>query len=151
MLILSYSFLHFLHLVYIWLETTFGTVQKWSLRPLLDSPKGGLNIGILFHSLPHSQSGSWANQLLLLYTTWPLTCRKTWTICMELILIFFFFWFGFYGPFKNISLISSLSLIRGGRKPEYPAKNHLTYRCRTWHLTCDPIEARTHSGERSNV
>ena len=23
------------------------SVQKWSLRPLLDSPKGGLNIGIL--------------------------------------------------------------------------------------------------------
>ena len=27
---LSYSFLHFLPQVYIWLETTFGTVQKWS-------------------------------------------------------------------------------------------------------------------------
>ena len=60
-------------------------------------------------------------------------------------------WFGFYGPFKNISLISSRSLIRGGGKPEYPEKNHLTYRCRTWHLTCDPSAARTHSGERSNV
>ena len=52
-----YSFLHFLHPVYLWLETTFGTVQKWSLRPLLDSPKGGLNkgnglnIGILLYSL----------------------------------------------------------------------------------------------------
>ena len=61
---------------------------------------------------------------------------------------FFFFLFGFYGPFKNISLISSRLLIRGGGKPEYPEKNHLTYRCRTWHLTCDPSEARTHSGER---
>ena len=50
---LSYSFLHFLHLVYVWLETTFGTVQKWSLRPLLDSPKGGLNIGILLYSEPY--------------------------------------------------------------------------------------------------
>ena len=39
----------FLHQVYIWLETTFGTVQKWSLRPLLDSPKGGLNIEILLY------------------------------------------------------------------------------------------------------
>ena len=37
--------------VYLWLETTFGTVQKWSLRPLLDSPKGGLNIGILLYIL----------------------------------------------------------------------------------------------------
>ena len=41
---------------------------------------------------------------------------------------FFFFWFGFYGPFKNISLISSRSFIEGGRKPEYPEKNHLTIR-----------------------
>ena len=44
---LNYTFLHFLHPVYLCLETTFETVQKWSLRPLLDSPKGGLNIGIL--------------------------------------------------------------------------------------------------------
>ena len=35
--------------MYIWLETTSGTVQKWSLRPLLDSLKGGLNIGILLY------------------------------------------------------------------------------------------------------
>ena len=39
-----------------------------------------------------------------------------------------FFLFGFYGPFKNISLISSRSFIEGGRKPEYPDKNHLTIR-----------------------
>ena len=42
--------------------------------------------------------------------------------------VFFFFWFGFYGPFKNISLISSRSFIEGGRKPENPEKNHLTIR-----------------------
>ena len=41
---------------------------------------------------------------------------------------FFFFLFGFYGPFKNISLISSWSFIEGGRKPENPEKNHLTIR-----------------------
>ena len=35
---------------------------------------------------------------------------------------FFFFWFGFYGPFKNISLISSLSLIRGGGKTVVPGE-----------------------------
>ena len=35
--------------MYLWLETTFGTGQKWSLRPLLDSPKGGLDIGILLY------------------------------------------------------------------------------------------------------
>ena len=40
----------------------------------------------------------------------------------------FFFLFGFYGPFKNISLISSKSFIEGGRKPENPEKNHLTIR-----------------------
>ena len=28
-------------------KTTFGTVQKWSSRPLLDSPKGNLDISIL--------------------------------------------------------------------------------------------------------
>ena len=44
-----FFFPHFLHPVSLWLETTFGTVQKWSLRPLLDSPKGGLNIGILLY------------------------------------------------------------------------------------------------------
>ena len=41
---------------------------------------------------------------------------------------FFFFLFGFYGPFKNISLISSRSFIEGGRKPENLEKNHLTIR-----------------------
>ena len=33
-----------------------------------------------------------------------------------------FFLFGFYGPFKNISLISSRPFIKGGRKPENPGK-----------------------------
>ena len=41
---------------------------------------------------------------------------------------FFFFWFGFYGPFKNISLISSRSFIKGRQKPENPRKDHLTIR-----------------------
>ena len=35
--------------MYLWLETTFWIVQKWSLRPFLDSPKGGLYIGILLY------------------------------------------------------------------------------------------------------
>ena len=51
---LSYSFLYFLGPVNLWLETTFGTVQKWSFRPILDSPKGGLNIGILLYTLAKS-------------------------------------------------------------------------------------------------
>ena len=58
---------------------------------------------------------------------------------------------GFYGPFKNIALISSRSYIRGGPTPEYPEKKHLTYRCRTWHLAyahgilieCKMAEAET--------
>ena len=48
---LSCSFLRFLYPVSLWLKTTFETVQKWSLRPLLDSPNGGLNIGILLYTL----------------------------------------------------------------------------------------------------
>ena len=39
--------------------------------------------------------------------------------------LFFFvvvFFFEFYGPSKNISLISSRSFIKGGRKPENPGK-----------------------------
>ena len=51
--------------------------------------------------------------------------------------------FGFYGPFKNILLISSRSLTRGGQKLGYLEKNHLTYWCRTGHLPCTPSEART--------
>ena len=39
---------------------------------------------------------------------------------VDFFFFFFFFWFGFYGPFKNISLISSRSFIKGGRKPENP-------------------------------
>ena len=35
----------------------FGTVKKWSLRPLLDSPKGGLNIGILLYIYAKESSG----------------------------------------------------------------------------------------------
>ena len=47
----------------------------------------------------------------------------------ELIFYFFFFFFfdlGFMALFKNISLISSQSFSKGGRKPENPGKNHHT-------------------------
>ena len=56
------------------------------------------------------------------FTAWNLRSVKF------TVLFFFFFWFGFYGPFKNISLISSRSFTEGGRKPENPEKNHLTIR-----------------------
>ena len=39
--------------MYLWLENISGTVQKWSFRPLLDSLKGGLNIGILLYWYRH--------------------------------------------------------------------------------------------------
>ena len=62
LLSLSYSFLYFLHPVYLWLKTTFGTVQKWSLRPLLNSLKGGLNTGILLYLCV------WAKVRKIMYT-----------------------------------------------------------------------------------
>ena len=43
----------------------------------------------------------------------------------------FVFLFRFYGPFKNISLISSGSFIKGGRKPN-PGKNHWPSVSRNW-------------------
>ena len=58
--------------------------------------------------------------------------NKPWALIFAQIMgdrfFFFFFWFGFYSPFQNISLISSRSFIKGGRKPENPEKNHLTIR-----------------------
>ena len=76
--------------------------------------------------------------------TWGLrilvVCVRVWLniVCDIFVLndvFFFFFVFfffggggGVYGPFKNISLISSRSFIKGGRKPENPGKNNLTIR-----------------------
>ena len=54
-----------------------------------------------------------------------------------------FFLFGFYGPFKNISLISSQSFIKGGGKPENPGKKHLTIRKQNLAFSHDPSETRT--------
>ena len=42
--------------------------------------------------------------------------------------LFFFFFDLVYGPFKNISRISSRSFIKGECKPENPGKNYLTFR-----------------------
>ena len=63
---------------------------------------------------------------------------------------FFFFLFGFYVSFKNISLISSRSFIKGGRKPEYPGENHLTIRKQNTafpHVTWPEWDSN-HSGEK---
>ena len=54
---------------------------------------------------------------------------------------FSFFWLGFYSPFKNISLISSRSFIKGGQEPGEKPPDH------PWAIlgfpTCDPSKART--------
>ena len=56
--------------------------------------------------------------------------QKTW--CSMYVFFCFFFCFLFLiwvlRPFKNISLMSSRSFIKGERKPENPGKNHLTIR-----------------------
>ena len=60
--------------------------------------------------------------------------------------IYSFIFFLFYGPFKNISLISSWSFIKGGRKPE---KNHLTIRKQN--LAFPHVSnGSNHSGEKPN-
>ena len=42
--------------------------------------------------------------------------------------LFFYFFFFFVFVFKNISLISRRSFIKGGRKTREPGENHLTIR-----------------------
>ena len=66
--------------------------------------------------------------------------KHTTDCTMDLI---FFSLFGFYNPFKNISLKWSKSFIKGGRKPENPEKNHLTIRKQNLAFPRDPSEART--------
>ena len=58
---------------------------------------------------------------------------------------FFFFFFWLYGPLKNISLISSRSLIKGGRKPENPGKKKTPDhpKAELGFATCYSSEART--------
>ena len=60
-------------------------------------------------------------------------------------------WFGFYGPFKNISVISSQSFIKGGQKSENTEKkppDHLY--AELGFPTCDPERGSNHSGEKPN-
>ena len=54
------------------------------------------------------------------------------------------FLFRFYGPFKNISLTSSQSFIKGGRKLENPGKKPPDHpSAEPGFPTCDPSKART--------
>ena len=74
---------------------------------------------------------NWANQMAVPPITTPEFFDAWINVCVCVCVFwwfFFSFWFGFYVPFKNISLISSRLFIKGGRKPEYPGKNHLTIR-----------------------
>ena len=74
-----------------------------------------------------------------------------WNRLKTKIVFFFFFLFGFYGPFKNISLISSQSFIKGGRKPEnLEKKKHLPSVSRTWLSNMWPEQGSNHSGEKPN-
>ena len=119
---LSDYFLHFLQPVYLWLETTFGTVQKWSLRPLLDSSKGGRNIGILlyfmcvrldtpnaylyFRNLKTRTSKSRKTKslaLILIQFWWSYTTYYKYTL---------FFLFFFFALFQNCSWIYASFALR---------------------------------------
>ena len=64
----------------------------------------------------------------------------------------FFFDFGFYCPFKNISLISSWSFITGGQKPENPGgKTTWPSVSRTWPSHMWPEQCSNHSGESTSL
>ena len=74
-------------------------------------------------------------------------------IVLFFVFLFFFcfvFLFGFYGLFKNISLISSRSFIKGGRKPENPGKTTWPSVIRTWLSHMWPERGSNHSGKKPN-
>ena len=77
---------------------------------------------------------------------------KNYLISTPFILSFFFFFlFGFYSPFKNISLILSQSFIKGGWKPEnLGKKNTWPSVSRTWLFHMRPEWGSNHSGEKPN-
>ena len=54
-------------------------------------------------------------------------------------------------PFKNISLISIQSLIRGGRKLEYPGEKPLDLPVQNLISHMCPKQGWNHSCERSNI
>ena len=76
----------------------------------------------LLISLKHKQTQTVSNACIRL----PFKKKKN--TQQPLYIFFFFFRFGFYSPFKIISLISSRSFIKGGRKWENLGENHLTIR-----------------------
>ena len=66
-----------------------------------------------------------ANSFLLEQTPFQKDVQECKSEVIKSCFFLFFFLLGFYGPFKNISLISSQPFIKGGQKPEKPGKNHL--------------------------
>ena len=78
-----------------------------------------------------------------------------WIVYLLIMLIVTFeqvhaFLFGVYGPFKNISLISSRSFIEGGRKPCTRRKTTWPSVGRTWLSHIWPELGSNHSGEKPN-
>ena len=69
-------------------------------------------------------------------------CPYYWTLGIH-VFVFFFLSFGFYGPFKNIPLISSRSIIKGGRKPGNPGKKRAATHKQNLAFPHSPSEART--------
>ena len=70
---------------------------------------------------------------------------------MGVILVnWFFFKFGFYSYFKNISLISNWSFIKGGQIPENLRENHLTICKQNLASHMWPERGLNHSGEKPN-
>ena len=102
--------------------------QAWANPVDLDQmpQKSGIWSGItLFAGHPtifksHQQVEKW-----ICSNAWTSMVRKQGDPIFRVNVVLFFL-FGFYGPFKNISLTSSRSFIKSGRKLENPGKNHLT-------------------------
>ena len=69
---------------------------------------------------------------------------------MMIFFFFFFFGFGFYCPFKKISLISSRSFIKGGKNRRTRGKNIWPAVSRTWLSHMWPEQGSNHSGEKPN-
>ena len=67
------------------------------------------------HSSYHLSS-KWNTMINVCCTSYCWTLNIPWLPKLFLSFFFFFLWFGFYGPFKNISLISSRSFIKGWAK-----------------------------------
>ena len=87
---------------------------------------------------------------LLKKTTCKIQCGF-WCCFFFVFFFIVFFLFGFYGCFKNISLISSRSFIKGGRKPENSGKKTTWPSIsRTWLSHMWPDQGSNYSSEKPN-